>query len=650
MKYLIPFFLLCISFNGFAQAKEEYTFGKISQKDYELTIYERDSTANAVYLYEKGKTTFIQTTNSIVISTKYYAKIKIFNKEAFDVATIEIPIYNNNSTSEKVKDIKAVTHNGMQKMYLSKDNIFTDKINDNWSNVKFTMPNLKENSIIEYEYTLESPFKFNFTGWDFQTDIPKIKSEFYALIPGNYVYNRRLMGFQQLSKNESKIKKRCFSISGMTGEADCEELIYAMENIPAFIEEDFMTSKSNYLSALKFELSEFRGFDGINHQYTETWKSVDKEFKGDKNIGRQLRKVDYLEKRIPESFLTGVNNLDKAKEIYAFIKAHFTWNNKIRLFKDVKVKDAFNNKMGNSTEINIALINALNAAGYDAEIALLSRRSYGLPTKLYPVMTDFNYAIAKVTIDGESYLLDATRKTMPFGMLPFNLLNSYARVMNFKKGSYWVDIKPNKNNRVLMTMDLKIDENGDFNGSIKKSYSGYRAFDKRIEIIESSEDDYLEEIENDDKIIVNQYENLNLDGEENNLKEEFNITIESNLNKNLMIINPFILSKISKNPFQLKERTYPIDFGYPRTFIYSLRLQTPEGYSIKSLPKSTAFKLPNTGGNYIFSIQQKANDIIMMYKFVIGKSYFVPEEYPYLKEFYAQIIKTQNSLITLEKI
>ncbi|MBJ2174598.1 hypothetical protein JBL43_10145 [Aureibaculum sp. A20] len=650
MKYFIPFFLFYISFSGFAQTKEEYTFGKISQKDYDLTIYERDSTANAVYLYEKGKTTFIQTSNSIVISTKYYAKIKIFNKEAFDVATIEIPIYNNNSTSEKVKDIKAITHNGMQKMHLSQNDIFTDKISDNWSNVKFTMPNLKENSIIEYEYILESPFKFNFTGWDFQTNIPKIKSEFYALIPGNYIYNRRLMGFQKLSKNESKIKKRCFSISGIAGEADCEELIYAMENIPAFIEEDYMTSKSNYLSSLKFELSEFRGFDGINHKYTETWKSVDKEFKSDKNIGRQLRKVDYLEKRIPEAFLNGTNDLDKAKEIYAFIKAHFTWNNKIKLFKDVKVKDAFNNKMGNSTEINIALINALNAVGFDAEIALLSRRDYGLPTKLYPVMTDFNYAIAKLNIDGKSYLLDATHKTMPFGMLPFDLLNSYARVMNFSKGSYWVDITPDKNNRVLMTVDLEIGKNGNFNGSIKKLYSGYRAFNKRNEINDASEDDYLEEIENDDKIIVNAYNNFNLDGEENNLKEEFDITMESNLNENLMLINPFILSKISKNPFQLKERTYPIDFGYAHSFLYTLKLKTPEGYSIKSIPENIAFKLPNNGGSFMFNIQQKENVIIMMYKFVIGKSYFIPEEYPYLKEFYAQIIKTQNSLITLEKI
>ncbi len=185
MKNFILIILLFISFNSFSQAKGTYTFGKLSQKNIDLKIYDRDSTANAVFLFEKGKTIFKQTHNSIIISTKYYAKIKIFNKEAFDLATIEIPIYNTKNASEKVKDIKAITHNGMQNIYLSKDNIFTDRISDNYSEVKFTMPNLKENSIIEYEYTLESPFKQNFKGWEFQGEIPKIKNEFNALIPGN---------------------------------------------------------------------------------------------------------------------------------------------------------------------------------------------------------------------------------------------------------------------------------------------------------------------------------------------------------------------------------------------------------------------------------------------------------------------------------
>jgi len=650
MKKLIFILFVLINCNLFSQKKQIYKFGSISQSEHELQRYEKDTTANAIFLFEYGSTKFKQSNSAVIISTKYYAKVKIFKKEGFENATIKIPIYNNSNASEKVIDIKAITHNGMIKTSLSKKNIFTEKINEYWSEVKFTMPNLKENSIIEYEYTFETPFKFNFKGWEFQTNIPKIHSEFYALIPGNFIYNRRLNGFHKLSKNESKIKKSCFRITGISAEADCEEVFYTMDDIPSFIEEDFMTSKDNFLSAIKFELSEFRGFDGSNYKYTKTWQSVDKEFKTDKSIGRQLRKVDYLEKQLSEDLMLGANDIIKAKKVYAFIQNHFTWNNKTRLFSEVNVKEAFKNKIGNSTEINIALINALNAVGFEANIVLLSTRDNGVPTKLYPIMSDFNYAIAQLTIGDQSFLLDATDKLLPFGMLPFKTLNHYGRVMDFKKGSYWTDIKAKNNTRTLVSMDLEIDENGNFIGVIKKSFSGYNAYDQREKINAISEENYLNEIENDDRLIINSYENFNVTQLDKTLTEVYNVILESNLSQNLVILNPFILTKISKNPFKLNQRSYPIDFGYPRTFQYVLKLNIPEHYKIKSLPENKAFKLPNNGGNYIFSIDQKENEIKVLYKFSIIRSYFIPEEYPYLKEFYKQIIKTQNSLITLEKI
>ena len=653
MKKGLFIIVLLISNIIFSQKSKVYTFGKITQQENDLNIYKKDSTANAIFLFENGKTIFEDTPKRIIISTKYYAKVKIFNKEGFDNATIEIPIYHNKERSEKVKNIKAITHNSYQTTSLKKENIFTEKVNENWSVVKFTMPNIKEQSIIEYEYTLESPFKFNFKGWSFQTDIPKLYSRFYALVPGNYVYNRSLIGYKKLSINDAKIKKGCFSLPGYSREADCEELTYVMEDIPAFIEEDYMTSKKNYTSRIKFEISEIRGFDGSIYKYTKSWKSVDKEFKTEKSIGKQLKKIEYIKKRLPQEIYDINDQLTKAQKTYNFIKNHFTWNSKIKLFKDVNVKEAFDKKIGNSTEINITLINALNAVGLNAEIVLTSTRNNGLPTKLHPVISDFNYGIAKIDIDGKTYLLDATNKLMPFGMIPYKVLNGYGRVMNFKKGSYWVDIEPKNNNTTRINMNLKINEDGDFEGLMHKSYDGYKALEKRNEIKLITEEKYLEDIENkDDKLNIDSYKISNLDNIDKPLTELFDIIIdnENQLNHKIVILNPFINAKISKNPFQLKERTYPVDFGYSRIFQFTLSLAIPENYKVTSLPEAVAFKLPNEGGNYTFNIGEKNNKITLISRYKINRSYFIPEEYPYLKEFYSQIIKTQNSLITLEKI
>jgi len=655
MKKTIFFTLLLVSTTfTIAQKKTAYKFGAISQADYDLVNYEKDSTANAVFIYEHGKTTFHETDNTIIIRTKYYAKVKIFNKEGVKNATIKIPIYRNKQNAEKVTKIRAVTHNGLVKTGLNQKKIFTKKINEHWSELKFTMPNIKDNSIIEYEYTFETPYKFNFKGWEFQGQIPKIHSEFHALIPGNYVYNRRLIGYQKLTKNTADIKKNCFSISGIGGQADCEELTYAMEHIPAYIEEDFTTSKKNYISTIKFELSEFRGFNGVDQKFTKRWKDVDNEFKTEKSVGRQLKKTEYIKKQLPITLLEGVNNLKKAKKIYYHIQNHFTWNEKYRLFEDVNVKEAFSKKIGNATEINIALINALVAAGFDTEIMLVSIRNNGLPTKAHPVMTDFNYALAKLNIGDKSYLLDATYKFLPFNILPFKTLNGYGRVMNFKKGSYWQNITPHKSNNTLTSLEVKLNDGGNFQGTMHQSYNGYKAINKRTEINNLNKTAYLAKIEDaytgDSDLIINSYKNINLDSIENSLKETFQITINSELSGNYLLINPFIIDKIATNPFKLKERSYPIDFGYPQTYQYTLKLTIPQSYKIKNLPTKTAIHLPNKGGMYLFDVQERNNEIILISRIATKRSFYLPEEYPYLKEFYNQIIKTHKSLITLEKI
>ncbi len=636
----------------YAQKKKKpYKFGSINQQEFNLNRYDRDTTANALFLYERGETTFHQTRNDIVIRTRYYAKVKIFNKEGIDHATIAIPIYRNNERSEKVKDIAGITHNGFQRTSLAKKNIYEQDINERWSEVRFTMPNIKDNSIIEYEYTLESPFKFNFKGWEFQSDIPKLYSEFYALVPGNYVYNRRLLGYYKLFKNESGIKKNCFSVTGIDGSADCEELTYGMKDIPAFIEEDYMTTKNNYLSKIKFELSEFKGFEGSRKRFTKSWKDVDNEFKGEKSIGRQLRKTDYIKKQLPVTLLHGTNDLQKAKNIYKHIKNHFTWNEENRVFSKVFVKKAFEAKVGNSTEINISLINALKAAGFDTELMLVSTRRHGLPTKIHPVMTDFNYVIAKLNLNGSSYLLDATDKQMPFAMLPYKTLNAYGRVMNFNKGSYWYDITPTDKTIRRTSFSLKLNDEGDFTGTLNTTNDGYRGLVKRKEYLSSSEDEYLEQIEKKNPdISILSYKNHNQSDLEKSFSEVFEVDIESSLKGETLFINPFLIERLTENPFKLNERNYPVDFGYSYLDTFTFQLEIPKNYSVKALPGNVGFKLPNNGGVYQFMISQKGNKISLLSRTKLSRAHFTPQEYPYLKEFFNQIIKTHKSLITLEKI
>ena len=55
---------------------------------------------------------------------------------------------------------------------LDKNDIFSEQEDKNHVLKKFTLPAVQEGSIIEYTYTITSPYTFNMPSWQFQsTDI-----------------------------------------------------------------------------------------------------------------------------------------------------------------------------------------------------------------------------------------------------------------------------------------------------------------------------------------------------------------------------------------------------------------------------------------------------------------------------------------------
>ncbi len=652
MRYNLMFICFLFSFISFSQFKYPYTFGNIKQKELEMTRYDKDTSANAVVLYEHANSVVINNNQKIFIRTTVYKKIKIFNKDGEKNATVKIYIYNNkNKSREKVNDIKAITYNkGELNVNLLKDNIFTKTIDPNWEEVTFTFPNVKPGSVLEYHYNLESEFFFNFTGWVFQSDIPKIYSEFHALIPGNWKYNRSLKGMLRLATNKAEIKRNCFSV-GSSFFADCEDLTYAMKDVPAFIEEEeYSTSKNNYISKIKFELAEITYTDGTSKKFTTSWKETDKRLKSDESIGRQLKYSTFFSKNLPNELLIIDDKLSQCKSIYMHMQNHFSLNDeKTYIFKDVDAKRAYKERLGSVSEINLALISALRAVDIDTKIILLSTKSKGFPTKVHPVMTDFNYLAAHITINNHTYLLDASDKYLSFDMLPFKALNSYGRVLDFKNESYWFSLSPEIKSFKRVSAKLTMNEEGLLVGNVKEINNGYFSKFKR-ELIKN-EEDYLTYLENENENFeILSYNNKNLNKLENSLEENFEIEIKSaEFIGNKIYLNPFI-EKYTKNPFQLNQRNYPINFGFKINTLYRIQIDIPNDYIIKTIPKNIAFKLPNNGGSFITNFKKENHKIFIYSKINLNQTIYKTSEYQYLKEFYNQIIKTQNSLITLEKI
>ena len=645
-------FLFLVSNSFFAQKENSLKLGLTDLEELKMTVYDRDSTANAVVLYEYANY-YIDKESDYKFRTDFYYRIKIFDKNAFDRATININTYK----KEYLKDIEAKTYNlnkkgTMDVIDLSESSIFVKDLNENYKQTSFTLPNIKEGSVIEYRYSLISPYA-RIDDWEFQTDIPKIKSEIDLAILGNYKYNIRIVGYQELDKDENYVKKYCIDMPGLVRAGDCLILFYGMNNIPAFIEEDYMTSKNNFASKIVFDLKSYTSTAGIKEEYTETWKDAEKTLK--KNfLDNQTSKRGFFRRNLPEDILAITDDLQKAKKIYEYIQNYYNWNeNYWNGGSDIDVKDAFEEKTGSVADINLSLFNALNAADIETNVVMLSTRANGLPTKLYPATQDFNYVLVKVTINNNEYFLDATNKFLSFGEVPLACLNGEVRVLDFKNGGYWQDITPKNTSNTTIRAELKINEEQDLEGEMTVGRTGYEAIDKREEVSLKNKEQYLESIEGEnDYLLIDDYKNTYLKEFDKPFIENFKIKIENDAsltNSQNIRINPFILGRIKSNPFKLKERNYPVDFGYAIKNTYMLNLIIPENYSITKLPEDVSISLPNNGGVYIFKIQQKENKINIYSRLSINKIIFTNTEYYYLKEFYNQIIRAHKSHIEIVK-
>ncbi|HEX5170133.1 MAG TPA: DUF3857 domain-containing protein [Cyclobacteriaceae bacterium] len=653
MRKLIFLSVLVLPMLSLAQ-NHGFPFGKVTVSELNMKVYEKDTTAEAVILDEFGEA-FIDSDGAHNLIFEHHYKIKILKKGGLDRANFSIPLFRySNSGLDILREVKAssffVEGDGqIKESKLDNKNIYTEHY-ENADVKKFAVPNVSVGCIVEISYRLEKGNLFNFKKWDFQSDIPKIRSEYWALIPANYVYNISLKGFLKLSKNESELLKNCFQPGG-GNQADCTRMKFAMENIPAFIEEEYTTTSKNYLSSINFELSEVKYFSGVIDKITKEWKDVEEELRKEQRFGLQLKRGKEIVGESVERLLNGETDpLNKAKIIYEFIVNHYTWNGEYSKYCENGIKKAFDGKTGNVGDINLSLIAAFRYAGLSADPVILSTRDNGYITELYPVLSDFNYVIARLNVNDKIYLLDATDPLLPFGMIPFRCLNGKGRMIGDRQTA-WEEIGTADKFAKLSYVRLKLDDGGNWTGSVQNTYMGYEAYTKRKEILAS---DDLKEYEKklDDKLNdfeVSKLEVKNLENIDEPLVETFELSTDGLTSAPSMLFNPFFVHKRDANPFKTSERLYPVDFGAATDDRTTISIEVPEAVRVVNLPDRMALGLPNNGGKYIFDARNVNNMIMISSWLMISKPVFSSEEYHYLKELFSRIVQLQNTDIIFRK-
>lgn len=649
-SFLIIFSLVVFSLNSLAQENLSTEFNTALREELLMTEYEKDKDAEAVVIYELGENSFIRDeTYGFLMRKVIKTRVKILKESGVKYADFRIPLYTDGQVDERFDleeaTVYTIENNFLRKTSFDKKNIFEEKINKNWFVKKFTLPDVKAGSVFEIHYEIITPFFFNMGEWEFQKHIPVIYSRIqYDANPFfDYVYI--LKGANKF--DEFNTEKKHFEENFRGVKYRSIKYTFGMKDIPAFKDEEFITSERDYKMAMNFQLAKIKMPSGGERTIMSTWPQMSEDFLKHADFGKYIKSSEKAAGKILVSL--NIQNLpqeEQLKVITEYIKSSYNWNGINSDMARDKVSDFMKNKTGNSANINLFLIGMLKAAKIEATPVILSTRGNGAFSKYHPFESFFNYVIAMVTIDGKQYYIDATNPMLHYTQLPEKCHNVEGFVIKPKSENF-IFINQESNLRVEKTFELQpVPEE-----SVVKTKVNYSAFDYsgyRYRSIYSNEKNNLIDLfkkEYNLDIQLAEIENYYEPEKEFIFSFSYDNAVEENDNK--IFISPFGNLALSDNPFKQATRTLPVDLVHFRSEKYHSTIKIPEGYTVAHLTKNA--KVGNSLLSFTYNTTQADDTIEITAEYNLKKITYSADEYAYLKNGMAIIIEKLSELIVLQK-
>ncbi|WPP52299.1 DUF3857 domain-containing protein [Catalinimonas niigatensis] len=625
---------------------QSISFGKVTYEELKETFYEKDSSASAAVLHDFSETVFRYLDNyGFRIETTKTVRIKVYKKAGSDWGNVSIPLYREDfSRAEIIRDIKGYVYNLKTDMIrtdeLDKKTVYEEEVSEKWRRMKFALPNVKEGTVLEYRYTVVSPFFFKLDDWKFQQELPVKWSEYKLTVPAFYEYMILRQGYFDLAIEDAKLLKDKLQLGAYT--YNNMRFHWAVKDIPAYRDEPYMTTREDYIGKVMFQLSKVNYPGRHVKDYMNTWPQLVEDLMKLTDFGKNIKKNDT--KEVVSTLTAGLSSeKDKAVAIYQHILQHFAWNNTYSLYPSVSLKDLLKDKEGNCTDLNLLLLNMLHKAGITANPVLLSTRNHGKITTKFPLIDQFNYTIVFATIDGQGVLLDATDPDLPFGMLREACMNDYGLVaeedMNEEK---WIDVSQQGMYFSDAYINLSYDENkGVFVAEAKQSYRNYSAIEARKICRENAEElSHFQPIE-DLKI-------LNLEDKDKPLSISFKAAYPVEALGDMVYIDPFLMIE-EENPFNTPERYFPVDFGVRSVRRNHFSLMIPKGYQLDEWPENVELTLEDAV-SFVTITQRNESNFQIVSTLQVSKTSIPVEQYKALRTLYTDMISKQMEKVVLKKI
>ncbi|MDR3626359.1 MAG: DUF3857 and transglutaminase domain-containing protein [Ignavibacteriaceae bacterium] len=614
--------------------------------------------ADALVLKEEHNINIAIEGNKDTLSTeKFYKVVKLF-KNIDHFADVEVSVEGGDEiydlhartiqpdstiTELKEEDFHTINGGGDNVMF------YTDE-----KDVKFTLPALEKDCIIEYGYTIKEKNPYMDDLWDIQDDNPKLQSIYKITFPKVFLKNGNppspADGLRYCAYNCSLDKPAAQSSNG-SGKDTAGTISYTwvQKNIPAFEPESKMPPYSQYLRYAEFSPRNWNTWNDFSKWY------YFKYYKPRLNI------TDLVKQKALEITSGCKDETEKIRSLYNFVQT-FRYI-AIKLGKagitPAEPETVLEHKYGDCKDKATLLVALLKSVGINAKPVLVLTADDGRINENFPSMK-FNHVIAKaITKDGKDYWMDATVDHCRLGCLPYECENIKVLVLN-DDGTSQIEKTPKSNfdenvENIKMKIDLTNRDSTNFD--IAMTVKGQENLEYRSLFSEKTSEEilkYCKMMVSDNYLNakVTNYDISDPDSVDSDFVLHFQLKvpniIENQGDYSFLNIDPFQFAE-NLNWLGKEERKYDIEFSYPHMINKSIEVILPENkYKITNLPAD--LDLNEKGLGYFKKYQAKNDNMITtVEQFSVREKNIAADSYKDVRNFFNGVRSKSNEKIVLTK-
>ena len=585
--------------------------------------------------------------NDLVLS--HYVRIKIFNdrgREKF--SKIDIPYIN----GVKIKDVAARTIKSDGTIVeLAKTDII-EKTVVKASGIKlrtktFAFPGIEPGAIIEYKWKeVRSNTSAQNLRLQFQRDIP-VQAVTYHLKPAG----------------SSTVDVRAFNMDRPKFEKEKNGFqVATVKDMAAFREEPLMPPEDSVRSwAMVRYLNIFTLLLGYNMLGAQVYIWSQPYLKADKEIKQKVAEItantDAAEDQIDKIFQFCRNNIKNTSDK----SLGFTEDDIEKLKENKKSSDTLKRGVGPAIDVNLLFAAMVNAAGFDARIALMPDRSERLFDPSVVVPGALRPSAVAVRFGTEWKFFDPGLPYIAPGMLRWQEEGVDALIVD--KDQVWVrtpvtDAQKSKEKR---SAKLRLDENGTLEGDVTIEYTGHLAVERKVQNADDSpaqREENLKEMVKD-RLSSAELTNIAIDDDADAAKPfvyKYHVRVPEYAQKTgkRLFFQPGFFMKGISALFSAGTRKYPIYFHHPWSEEDKVEITLPKGFALDNADRPAPI---NAGAISQYDVQMGITDdqSTLIYKrtFFFGKPdllLFSVDKYDAIKQLFDEVNKADNHIITLKQV